>query len=72
MSPPSPCRNDADVGTGAPKEGGLPGNVHLSELGARGGDLLNPKLAKLSLQLTKLLRELVLVLPPQLAGLDLS
>lgn len=47
-------------------------NVHLGELGARGGNLLDPELAELGLQLTELLGELVLVLPPQLTGLDLS
>ena len=47
-------------------------NVHLVELGAGRSDLLDPELAELGLQLTKLLGELVLVLPPQLAGLDLS
>lgn len=50
----------------------LAGDVHLGELGARRRDLLDPELTELGLQLTELLGELVLVLPPQLAGLDLS
>lgn len=47
-------------------------NVHLAELGARRNDLLDAKLAQLGLELTELLGELVLVLGPQLAGLNLS
>lgn len=52
--------------------GALSANVHLGELGARGNDLLDPELTELGLQLTELLGELVLVLPPQLTSLDLA
>lgn len=55
--------------------GGIGGSgidVHLVELGARRDDLLDAKLTQLSLQLTELLGELVLVLGPESAGLDLS
>jgi hypothetical protein len=51
---------------------GLSEVVDLVELGARGGNLLDPELAELSLQLAELLGELVLVLAPELTGLDLS
>ena len=47
-------------------------HVHLVKLGAGRGDLLNPELAELSLQLAELLGELILVLVPELASLDLS
>lgn len=47
-------------------------DVHLGELAARGHDLLDAKLAQLRLELTQLLGELVLVLGPQLARLDLG
>jgi hypothetical protein len=46
--------------------------VDLGELAARGDDLLDAKLAQLRLELTQLLGELVLVLGPQLARLDLG
>jgi hypothetical protein len=39
-------------------------DVHFVELGARGDDLLDAKLAQLRLELTELLGELVLVLRP--------
>lgn len=48
------------------------GNVHLVELGARRDNLLDPELTELGLQLVELLGELILVLVPELAGLDLS
>lgn len=44
---------------------------HLVQLGSGGGDLLDAQLAELGLQLAEGLGELVLVLGPQLAGLDL-
>lgn len=39
-------------------------NVHLGELSAGGCDLLDPELAELGLQLSELLRQIVLVLGP--------
>jgi len=46
--------------------------VDAVELGAGGGDLLDAQLAQLSLELTELLDELVLVLGPQGTGLNLG
>jgi hypothetical protein len=55
------------------RSGSLSGsNVHLVQLGAGRGDLLDLQLAQLGLELIELLREILLVLGPQLAGLDLS
>jgi hypothetical protein len=48
------------------------GNVHLVELGTRRDNLLDPELTEFGLQLVELLGELILVLVPELAGLDLS
>lgn len=39
-------------------------DIHLGELGARGDDLLDAKLAELSLELTELLDEILLALAP--------
>lgn len=47
-------------------------NAHLVQLGARRGDLLDAELTELGLELSELLRQLILVLVPELAGLDLS
>ncbi len=58
--PPCPARTSSSSSArGFPEE-----NIHLVELGARRNDLLDAKLAELSLQLTKLLGEIVLVLGP--------
>lgn len=45
---------------------------HPVQLGARGGNLLDAKLAQLRLELTQGLGEILAVLRPQLAGLDLA
>lgn len=45
---------------------------HPVQLGARGGNLLNTQLAQLRLELTQGLGEILAVLRPQLAGLDLA
>lgn len=47
-------------------------NLHLGKLGAGRCDLLDPQLAEFRLQLSKLLRQIILVLGPQLAGLDFA
>jgi len=47
-------------------------DIHLGELGAGRDDLLDAKLAQLRLELTELLGELLLVLGPQLASLNLA
>ena len=46
--------------------------LHLVELGAGRGDLLDAELTELSLELTELLGELVLVLAPKLGSLNLA
>ena len=53
-------------------EAGTRIDVHLGELGTRRNDLLDAELTQLGLELTELLGELVLVLRPQLASLDLA
>lgn len=45
---------------------------HPVQLGTRGGNLLDAQLAELRLELTKGLGEIILVLRPQLAGLNLA
>ena len=45
---------------------------HSVELAARGGNLLDAKLTKLGLELAELLGQLILVLGPELTGLDLA
>lgn len=45
-------------------------HVHFVQLGAGRDDLLDPELTQLGLQLAELLQQLILVLGPQLAGLD--
>lgn len=45
---------------------------HSVQLGARGGNLLDTQLAQLRLELTQGLGEVIAVLRPQLAGLDLA
>lgn len=46
--------------------------VHSVQLGTRRSDLLDAELAELGLEFTKLLGQFVLVLPPQLGGLNLG
>jgi hypothetical protein len=54
------------------KAGGV-GYAHLLGLrGSAAGDLLNAELVELQLQLLELLGELILVLAPELTGLDLG
>jgi hypothetical protein len=54
------------------KPGGV-GYAHLLGLrGSAAGDLLNAELVELQLQLLELLGELILVLAPELTGLDLG
>lgn len=47
-------------------------HVHLVQLSTRRGDLLDAELAELSLELAEGLGQILAVLRPQLAGLDLS
>ena len=49
--------------------------MHLShsvKLGSRGGDLLDPQLTELGLELTEGLEQILLALAPESAGLDLG
>lgn len=48
------------------------GSLHLVQLAARRGDLLDAELAQLSLELAEGLGQIILVLRPQVAGLDLA
>lgn len=48
------------------------GVSHLVELAAGGGNLLDAKLAELSLELAELLHQIILALVPQLDRLDLA
>lgn len=47
-------------------------SLHLVQLAARRGDLLDAELAQLSLELAEGLGQIILVLRPQVAGLDLA
>lgn len=47
-------------------------NVHLVELAAGRDDLLDAELTQLGLELAEGLQQLILVLVPELAGLDLG
>ena len=48
------------------------GSIHSGELGGSGGDLLGAKLNELLLQILKLGSQFLLVLAPELGGLDLG
>lgn len=61
-----------DVDDGQDAGDGLAEIVDAVELGAGGGDLLDAQLAQLSLELTELLDQLVLVFGPQGTGLNLG
>jgi hypothetical protein len=47
-------------------------HLHLVELGARRHDLLDSELTKFRLELVELLRQILLALGPELAGLNLG
>lgn len=47
-------------------------SLHLVQLGAGGGNLLDAELAEFSLELRELLGQLLLVLAPELGSLDFS
>lgn len=56
----------------ATKKKGRDSSLHLVQLGAGRGNLLDAELAEFSLELTELLGQLLLVLAPKLGSLDFS